>query len=392
MLHRLSVRSRAIQPTLIRDFRARAGADSLDLGIGQPDLDVPGPVREAVHEAVDGGRAPYCDNLGLPELREAVGRRYGVDASRVMITCGVQEGLAVSILGLVDPGDRVLVPDPGFPAYPNLVRAAGAEPVSYRLDPDADFAIDLDDLRARVADHADTISAIILNSPSNPTGRLHDAEELRGVLEIIDRADEPITWIADDIYEDYAYEGDHVSPGDLLQDDGPSDRADSGLRLGGVSKSMHMMGWRIGWVVGPPAWITGLKPLHQHLVTCAPTIAQRAALKALQNFDALFAPTFEVFAERRRLAVDRARALPDVSVVDPGGAFYLFLDVRAYTDEHTGCLALAEDLLEQEDVVLIPGSGFGGRGEGFLRLAYTREVQTLDEAFDRMERFFNHRQ
>jgi aspartate/methionine/tyrosine aminotransferase len=377
----LSERAGAIQPTLIREFRAKAGPASLDLGIGQPDLGVPEPVRRAATDAIDQGRAPYSDNLGLPATREAVARHCGVTPEQTMITCGVQQGLAVAILGLVDPGDEVLVPDPGFPAYPNLVRAAGACPVPYPLDPDDQFALDPAAIEDRLTSRT---SAIVLNSPSNPTGRIIGPDAMDRLLEILDGRG--VSWISDEIYEDYRY-GTRTVPT-------PMDRAaprQRGVKLSGLSKSMHLMGWRLGWLVGPDSWIDDLKPLHQHLVTCAPTPAQRAAVVALDRFDELFAPTLETFADRRDLAVRRARQLPGVEVVEPDGAFYLFLDVRAYTGPRIDTLDLAEAILEEVDVVLVPGSGFGSGGEGFLRIAYTREHSRLDEAFDRLEAFFEDR-
>mgnify|MGYP006295575643 CR=1 FL=1 len=356
----LSDRAQAIEPTLIREFRSKARPESLDLGIGQPDLCVPEPVRRAAIDAVDGGRAPYSDNLGLPSTRRAVAEHCGVDPDQTMITCGVQEGLAVAVLGLVEPGDEVLVPDPGFPAYPNLVRAAGATPVPYTLAPDDGFALQYDEVAEQLSGRT---SAIVLNSPSNPTGTVVEAENLRRVVELL--ADHDVRWISDEIYSDYLYEGaEHVSPADFEQ-------APPGVRLSALSKSMHVMGWRIGWLVGPSEWVAELKPLHQHLVTCAPTPAQHAAVAALENFQELFAPTLSTFEARRDLAVRRAGELPGVEPVRPEGAFYLFLDVRAYT-RHTGSsLELAEAILRDVDVVVVPGSGFGTGGEGFLRVAYT---------------------
>lgn len=378
----LSQRARAIQPTLIREFRAKARPESLDLGIGQPDLDVPDEVRRAATDAIAEGRAPYSDNLGLPETRRAVANHYGVDPEQTMITCGVQEALAVAIFGLVERGDEVLVPDPGFPAYPNLVRAAGAKPVPYSLDPDRGFALPPSEIAAKISDRT---SAIIFNSPSNPTGSVIDRERLEETLHHLE--DREIHWISDEIYEDYCYgDVEHVSPAAC---DGWESR---GLRLSALSKSMHVMGWRIGWAIGPADWIRRLKPLHQHLVTCAPTPSQKAAEVALQRFDALFEPTLQVFEERRDCVIERARELPRISFVEPRGAFYLFLDVRAYT-RHTdvSTLELAERILDEVDVVVVPGSGFGDGGAGFLRVAYTLDREILDEAFGRLRDFFERR-
>jgi aspartate/methionine/tyrosine aminotransferase len=373
----LSRAARAIEPTLIREFRAKATDESLDLGIGQTDLKVPEPLRHALVEHAESHRAPYSDNLGLPALRTSVGDHLGTSADEVMITCGVQEGLAVAIQGLVDPGDRVLVPDPGFPAYPNLVRSVGAEPVRYHLDPDDGFRVDSESLK-RAAEKG--FSAIIINNPSNPTGRHHQVDELEELLEAANAAD--AVWISDEIYRHYVYTSEFVSVADLASSgDLP------GMRIGGLSKSMHIMGWRIGWATAPADWIRGLKPLHQHLVTCAPTSSQRVAIAALDRFDALFRPTLQEFRRRRDYATARVEAFDGLSATPAGGAFYLFIDVRAYSQIDGGSLELATDLLDDQDLVLIPGRGFGPRGEGFLRLAYTRPVPVLEEAFDRLEAF-----
>jgi aspartate/methionine/tyrosine aminotransferase len=373
---KVSRRASAIEPTLIRQLRDKARSTSLDLGIGQPDLDVPEPLRRAVSDELLAGRAPYSHNLGLTEAREAVGAHYGVDGSRVMLTVGVQEALAVAVLGLVEPGDEVLVPDPGFPAYPNLVRMAGAKPVSYLLDPDRDFALDPDAILNLVTD--DT-SVVILNSPANPTGTVLEETQLRRLLEGLVARD--VAWIADEIYEDYVYDGAFASVIDTLDDP-------RGVKLGGLSKSFHTMGWRLGWLIGDADIVERLKPLHQHMVTCAPVPAQRAAIAALGQHEELFAPTRQVFEARRDLVLELLDDVPGLACAPPQGAFYLFVDARDYTRRGDDSLALAERILQEQDVVLIPGSGFGAAGEGFLRIAYTVAEPKLRDGFGRLEQFF----
>jgi aminotransferase len=374
-------RAGAIEPTLIRELRDKARPTSLDFGLGQPDLAVAEPVRRALIEAIDAGQAPYSHNLGLWSTRQAIGAHYGLDGHQVMVTCGVQEALAVAVLGLVEPGDEVLVPEPGFPAYPNLVRLAGATPVAYRLDVDHDFRLLPDAVEEALTDKT---SLAILNSPSNPTGAVCAPADLGSVLELL--AARGVRYVSDEIYEDYVWDGEHASVTDL------DPALAGGVKLGGLSKSHHMMGWRIGWLLGAAGLVAALKPLHQHLVTCAPTPAQHAAEAALARHRELLAPTLETFSGRRALACRLARQLEAVSLVSPAGAFYLFLDVRAYTggDPATCSLSLAESLLEQHDVVVIPGSGFGAAGEGFVRVAYTVGEETIAEGFERMAEFFHH--
>lgn len=377
----LAKRARAIEPTLIRQLRDQAGPSSLDLGLGQPDLPVAEPVREALVEALEEGRAPYTHNLGLWETREAIADHYGVDAAQVMVTCGAQEALAVAVLGLVEPGDEVLVPDPGFPAYPNLVRMAEATPVPYALDADDDFRLVPERIESALSERT---RMAIFNSPSNPTGAVHDRRDLEEVHALLEERD--VLWVADEIYEDYDYEGAFAS---VLDAGAP---LASGAKISGLSKSHHTMGWRLGWLISDEAIVEGLKPLHQHLVTCAPTPVQRATCAALGRHEELFAPTLAVFERRRRRAMQLADRLPEVGYVAPRGAFYLFLDLRAYTETDvdgrgSSALELARSLLQTEDVVVIPGAGFGAGGEGFWRVAYTVEESLLEEAFERMAHF-----
>jgi aspartate/methionine/tyrosine aminotransferase len=163
----------------------------------------------------------------------------------------------------------------------------------------------------------------------------------------------------------------------------------SGLMCAGLSKSHHMMGWRLGWLIGPRELMDGLRPLHQHLVTCAPEPVQRAAIVALKRHEELFAPTREVFAQRRALTLDAARSWSGVELAQaPGGAFYLFIDVRSLCGPSGTSLSLARSILDDVDVITIPGSGFGRAGEGYLRLAYTLDEARLNEAYQRLDSFF----
>ncbi|MBA2661272.1 MAG: pyridoxal phosphate-dependent aminotransferase [Bradymonadaceae bacterium] len=373
----LSQCASAIEPTLIRTLRERARPDSLDLGLGQPDLLVASEVREAVAAHIAAGAAPYSANLGLGPTREAVASHYGVDAARVMITCGVQQALAVAIFGMIDAGDDVLVPEPGFPAYPNLVRAAGGRPVPYRLDCAKGWRLEAEAVERALTPKT---RAIILNSPSNPTGAIFGRDDLKAVLDLV--AGRGIAWISDEIYEDYIYGDRHHSPLDF------GEHRDGGVKLGGLSKSHHMMGWRLGWLLGPEGLVEGLKPLHQHMVTCAPTPAQVAAVVALKHHERLVAETLAVFERRRAQTIAACRAIPGVDFAEPLGAFYLFLDVRAHANTLGTSLQLAYRVLDEANVVTIPGSGFGSGGEGFLRIAYTLDEARLGEALRRLKGFF----
>lgn len=376
-LTRTSQRARAIHPSLIREIRALARPGSLDLGLGQSDLLVCEPARRAIAERAERGHAPYGPNLGDAPMREAVAERYGIDASEVMITCGVQEALAVALFGLVDAGDEVLVPDPGFPAYPNLVRAAGAAPVPYALDASRGWALDLDELERAITPRT---RAIVLNSPGNPTGTVLSAGEVDALVDVLAAHD--IAWISDEIYEDYVYSGEHASPASHAE------HGVRGVRLSGLSKSHHMMGWRLGWLTGPAELVESLKPLHQHMVTSASTIIQAGGAAALAHHDEVVASTMEVFRARRRLAHELGALIPGITFAESQGAFYLFLNAAAHMERFGDSLSLCRAILDDVDVITVPGSGFGPAGEGHVRVAYTVDDDTLREAFGRLRAFF----
>lgn len=377
-MSRVSSRARAIKPTLIRKVTDQARPGSLHLGLGQPDLPVPDIVREAVRSRVELGIAPYSPNLGLVDARVAVAGHYGRDPAEVMLTVGVQEAMAVAIYGLVEDGDDVLVPDPGFPAYANLVASAGARPVPYRLSDD----FDLDPAAIVDAATSDT-TVIILNSPSNPTGGVSSRQALAEVVSFC--ADNGIRWISDEIYEDFVWGGEHVSPSDLTDD------LEAGVVLSGLSKTCAMMGWRIGWLLGSAGLVEELKPLHQHLVTCAPTLAQHAAVAALEHHRSIVDDVRGVFVERRRALLDIFSRMPTIGLAEPRGAFYAFPDLSRWCDRFGGSVGLCQKILDEADVVTIPGAGFGAGGEGHIRIAYTCDVATLEEAlgrvFDLLEKY-----
>ncbi len=376
-----SRRAQSIEPTLIRALRAGMTATTIDFGLGQSDLNMTEEVRTHLRARLDKPlRSPYTPNAGLDEARRAVADHAGVNAEQVLLTCGVQQGLAVAILGLCDPGDEVLVPDPGFPAYDNLVRAADAEPVAYSLRaPEPGAAGWALDPTAIAEGLTSKTRLVILNNPSNPMGSVHDPRALREVLEIL--SERGIGWVSDEIYEDYIWEGEFISA--LSVGDGTP----QGIVLSGLSKSHHLMGWRLGWMIGPAESLRALTPLHQHMVTCAPRPAQEALIPALAHHDRAMAATREVFAYRRELALD---AMEDLGLGSPAcadGAFYLFIDVRPWLSTFDTTAQLAEALLREEDVLVIPGEGFGEGGLGHLRIAYTIGGDELKVGLQRLRKF-----
>lgn len=376
-----SARARSIEPTLIRALRAGMGPETIDFGLGQTDLPVSAAAaRGAAAVLHAGARAPYTPNAGLGEARAAVASHVGCAPDEVMLTCGVQEALAVSLLGLVEPGDEVLVPDPGFPAYANLVRACGATPVAYPLAPPAasgePWALDLDAIAERIGPSS---RLIILNNPSNPTGSLHSGEELGRLAALIERHD--LAWLEDAIYEDYIWSGVFATLSSL------ESMQARGVRVSGLSKSHHVMGWRIGWMVAPAETIAALTPLHQHLVTCAPLPAQLALIEALKTHEEAMADARVILASRRQTVQRLLGPVEGLKVGAMQGAFYAFVDVRPWQGRFGSSRALAEALLAEQDVLVIPGEGFGEHGQGFVRIAYTVGEPALSQGLSRITTF-----
>lgn len=358
-----------IEPTLIRTVSERARSTSLHLGLGQPDLPLAPWAIDALSQV---SMAPYTANRGRADLVAALAERSPGDG--IIVTAGTQEALALASLGLIQPGTDVLVPDPGFPAYPNLVRAVGANPVPYTLG--ARFALDPE----RVASAwTGSTSAIVLNSPSNPTGGVASAMATEAVVRLCEA--KGAFWISDEIYQDFVWEGVHHSPRDFGTD---------GVVVTGLSKSHAAMGLRIGWLAGPPEVVDRLVPLHQHLLTCAAGPSQAAAVAMMAHHDEQVASIRAIFAVRREVTRDRLAhaGLPE-PVLD--GAFYAFVDVREHLRANESSLDLALAVLDDVDVVTIPGVGFGPGGEGYLRLAYTVEETILTEALNRVGEFFQKR-
>jgi len=357
MSFRAARRMEGIDRTLIRRIFDGAPAGSINLGLGQPDLPTPSRISLAGIDGIVHGKTGYTSTAGDPAVRAAVAKRYpGVadGAANVVVTIGSQEAVFASVMTLVDPGDEVLLPDPGYPAYPVVATLLGATPVSYPLRPERAFRIDPTDVVSRLTERT---RLVVLCSPSNPTGAMdfeEDLETLAGVL-----AGRGIPWLSDEIYAGFAY--DRRAPS--ISRFAPA----GGLVVSGLSKDLSMTGWRIGWVVGPEAIIARITAAHQYVVTCASSVSQAAALAALgADAEADRADYLAIFRRRRALMADELRRIPQLPVTMPDGAFYFFVDVRAFGSS----IAIAERVLRERRVIVIPGEAFGPGGAGFLRISY----------------------
>jgi aspartate/methionine/tyrosine aminotransferase len=355
--------------SMIRQVMLKAGG-CINLGIGEPEFFAPGCVLDAAHQALEQDRLGYSPNVGLPELCEAVKHYHGdIPGSAVCITNGSQEALFDVFFALLGAGDEVLVPDPGFVAYPVVARLAGAEPVAYPLDPGNGFSLDLDALESRFSGRT---RIVVLNTPSNPTGRSLQRSDLQGVVRLAERSGALI--VSDEIYRDVYFTPERpASMGEV---------SDQAVILSGVSKMASMTGWRLGWACGPLDVIRKVTVMHQYTSSCASSLSQKAAL-------ALFAARGreELESLRRRLRANRDLLCTRLSrgaaigFVVPEAALYLMLDVRVLG---RSSLEVALELI-RDGVATIPGSAFGSQGEGFLRLSFGAQPEQVREGARRLK-------
>lgn len=354
---RAARRMDGIERTMIRRIFDGAPAGSINLGLGQPDLPTPPRISLAGIDGIAAGKTGYTSTAGDPAVRAAIAARYpgfAAGSANALVTIGSQEAVFASALTLLDSGDEMLVPDPGYPAYPVVAALLGATSVSYPLRPERAFRIDPGDVISRLTPRT---RLVILCSPSNPTGAMDRDEDLALLASALEARGIP--WLSDEIYAGFAYD----RPAPSIARFSP----EGGLVVSGLSKDLSMTGWRIGWVVGPEAILARIIAAHQYVVTCASSVSQAAALAALgPEAESDRSAYLEIFRRRRALMADELGRIPNLPVTLPDGAFYFFVDVRPFGSS----LAIAERLLTSRRVIVIPGEAFGPGGAGFLRISY----------------------
>jgi aspartate/methionine/tyrosine aminotransferase len=360
--------------------RARAleaqGKSVVHLEIGEPDFETPGHIVAAAQAALEAGYTHYGPGLGLPELRQAVARylqnwrNVEVDPLRVVITPGGKPIMFFAILALVDPGDEVIYPDPGFPIYASMVRFVGGRPVPMPLREERHFRFDPDEFASLVSERT---KLIIINSPHNPTGGVLTLEDLQAIAEVARARD--IVVLSDEIYARLIYSGHHASIASLP---GMLDRT---ILLDGWSKTWAMTGWRLGFGVFPSQLVEPVERLISNSVSCTASFSQRAAEAALDGPQDGVERMLEEFRARRDVVVAGLNALPGVRCLEPEGAFYAFPNITA-----TGVPSqeLADYLLQDAGVACLSGTAFGEHGQGYLRLSYANSLDNLQLALERM--------
>jgi aspartate aminotransferase len=385
----VSTMTRAITPsmTIGMDDRARQlrrqGVDVVSFAAGEPDFDTPEAIKQAGIAAIREGFTKYTSPAGIIELRQAVAARLRADhgaqyaAEEIVITAGGKPALYFALRALCEPGDEVLVPIPAWVSYTEQIRLAGARPVRVPTEAGEDFQ----PLPERVAPLiTPRTRALLINSPHNPTGTVYTRETLSALIELSGRHE--FALLSDEIYERMVYDGaeHHCVPGTW-----PEAR-DRIVLLNSMSKTYAMTGWRIGYAAAPAPIAAAITDLQGHLAGNPNSMAQRAALAALQERVNLAEMVAE-YDKRRRVIVSRLNALPGVRCAMPRGAFYAFPDMRALLGRPGGpatSAALCEYLLEHAHVAVVPGEAF--EAPGFLRLSYATALSRIEEGLDRISR------
>jgi aminotransferase len=379
---RISSRVRDLPPSPIRRFfgLVESMPDAISLSIGEPDFVTPWRVRESGIFSIERGHTHYTNNLGIIELRRAISgylrTRFGLDYSpenEILVTVGVSEGLDLAMRTLLNPGDRVVVPQPSYVAYPATVALAGGEAVLLPTSVEDRFQLTAASLDASLTESGARVA--LIGYPNNPTGAILPRERLASLAAVVEKHDTLV--IADEIYAELTYGQEPVSFAALP---GMRERT---ILLSGFSKAFAMTGWRLGYVAAPAEIIAAMNKVHAYTMMCAPTLAQKAAVEALQRADSDVSLMREEYDQRRRVVL---RRLADIGLpcFEPEGAFYVFPSITSTgLDSNT----FAERLLMEERVAVVPGSGFGACGEGYIRCCYATAMPLIEEALMRIERF-----
>lgn len=353
--------------------------EAISLGLGEPDFVPPKHVLEAVKQALDEGKTHYTLTMGIPELREALARKakreYGLTydpETEILITVGGTQAIHLALMALVNSGDEVLIPDPGFVCYRPSVLIAGGVPVSMPVLERNEFRLDGDIVMSHITSKS---RIMIVNSPSNPTGAVFSYRDMASLAKIAVERD--LIVISDEVYERITYDG--VRHFCMASFPGMHERT---LVVGSFSKTYAMTGLRIGYVLGPKDLIAPMMLAHQFSVACVNGPAQYAAVRALEGPQNFVKDMVTEFDRRRRLLCKRLEEIEGFSCKLPKGAFYVFANIKEFgvPSEH-----LTEFLLKEGKVVTVPGSAFGEYGEGYMRFSYATAYDKIVEAMDRIE-------
>ena len=357
----------------------KQGKDVVHLEIGEPDFDTPSNIIEAGANAMRKGWTHYGPSAGLPALREAIAedvsksRRVKVTPEEVVVVPGGKPIIFFTIMALVEEGDEVIYPNPGFPIYESMINFLGAKAVPIQLREDMDFRLDVNELRSLITDRT---KLIILNSPQNPTGGMLTKGDVSDIADAI--GDRDIFVLSDEIYSRLIFEGEHHS---IMSLDGWKDRV---ILLDGFSKTYAMTGWRLGYGVMRADLATHVSRLMTNSNSCTASFTQVAGVEGIRGDQSSVTRMCQEFKRRRDLFYDRINKIKGFSCKKPKGAFYMFPNI---TKTGWASKRLADALLDDAGVAVLSGTAFGAFGEGYLRFSIANSIENLNKALDRVEQW-----
>ena len=364
------------------DVMAKSFNDVIDLSLGDPDLTTDFRIIDAAFADAKAGHTKYTDFRGDPELRQAVidfyKEEYDMDIVDEEIFIAASGCLAMYLVleAILDDGDEVILQAPFFTPYPQQVELARGIPIELPTYEEEDFQIDVDRLESLITERT---KALVINSPSNPTGNCLTVETMEKIAEIAEKYD--LIVISDDIYTAFSYQNPFVPFASLP---GMKERT---IIINSFSKNFTMTGWRVGNIIAPDYIIKIVQQINENVVFTAPSISQRAAIFALHHRDEVQPPMIEEYRKRMFYAAERINKIPKMSVIyPPKGSFYLFINIK---EMGLSSVEAADMILQKAHVLMLPGNAFGECGEGYVRIACTVNVDTLKEAFDRIEKVMN---
>jgi aspartate/methionine/tyrosine aminotransferase len=354
----------------------RAGKSIIHLEIGEPDFPTAPHICEAAFNALKAGETKYTHSLGLPELREAVAQYYNqkfsleINSGQVVITSGTSPALLLLFMGLLDPGDEVVMSNPYYACYPNFVEYLGGRPVFAYTREDEGFGLEPEAVAGAMTSSS---KAILINSPCNPTGHVLQPETLKGIAEIAGSV--PV--ISDEIYQGLIYKG---------KDHSILEYTDNSFVLNGFSKLYAMTGWRLGYLIAPAEYIRPLQKLQQNFFICANSFVQHAGIAALRGPQEHVKEMVATYDSRRRYILKRLAEIGFGIKSEPEGAYYVLANAKEFGSDS---LLLSRRILEEAGVAATPGIDFGDGAEGYIRFSYASSLENIKEGLDRIEKYLN---
>ena len=355
--------------------------DVISLGVGEPDFTTPWHIREKAISSLEQGFTSYTSNKGMIELRREIAhflkRRYDLDydsEEEVLITVGVSEGLDLVMRALLNPGDKVLVPEPSYVSYGPVVELAGGKPIYMKTGATNGFKLTAEQIDKA---YQPQTRAMMINYPANPTGVSYNRKELQAIAKVAIKRN--LLVISDEVYDELTYDFDHV-PLATLQ--GMRERV---IYFNGFSKSYAMTGWRLGYVCGQQKIVAAMTKIHQYTMLCAPIMSQMAAIEALKSGLKDVQDMKREYKRRRRFVVTSLNEM-GLTCHNPEGAFYVFPSIKSTGQKS---LDFAKDLLQKKKVALVPGVAFGPSAEGYIRISYASSYENLQEAMARIRSYLS---